>query len=78
MTLPADFMLVTAMNPCPCGFFGDPARECRCSPGQVEKYRSRISGPLLDRIDIHAEAPAVNYKELSSNEPADASSSPPA
>ncbi|MEI6491068.1 MAG: ATP-binding protein [Verrucomicrobiota bacterium] len=61
------------LNPCPCGFFGDPARECRCSPGQVEKYRSRISGPLLDRIDIHVEAPAVNYRELSSNEPAEPS-----
>ncbi|MFA7345604.1 MAG: YifB family Mg chelatase-like AAA ATPase [Terrimicrobiaceae bacterium] len=74
MTFPADFMLVTAMNPCPCGFFGDPARECRCSPAQVERYRSRISGPLLDRIDIHVEAPAVQYRELSSNEPAEPSS----
>jgi magnesium chelatase family protein len=73
MTFPSDFMLVAAMNPCACGYFGDPARECRCSPGQVEKYRSRISGPLLDRIDIHVEAPAVNYKELSSNEPAESS-----
>ena len=73
MTFPADFMLVTAMNPCPCGYFGDPARECRCSPAQVERYRSRISGPLLDRIDIHVEAPAVQYRELSSNEPAESS-----
>ena len=73
MTFPSDFMLVAAMNPCACGYFGDPARECRCSPTQVERYRSRISGPLLDRIDIHVEAPAVNYKELSSNEPAEPS-----
>lgn len=74
MTFPADFMLVAAMNPCPCGYFGDPARECRCSPGQVERYRSRISGPLLDRIDIHVEAPAVQYRDLSSNESAEPSS----
>jgi len=73
MTFPADFMLVAAMNPCPCGYFGDPARECRCSPVQVERYRSRISGPLLDRIDIHVEAPAVHYRELSSDEPAEPS-----
>ena len=73
MTFPSDFMLVAAMNPCPCGYFGDPARECRCSPVQVERYRSRISGPLLDRIDIHVEAPAVHYRDLSSNEPAEAS-----
>ena len=73
MTFPADFMLVAAMNPCACGFFGDPTRECRCSPAQVEKYRGRISGPLLDRIDIHVEAPAVNYKELSSKESAEPS-----
>jgi len=74
MPFPADFMLVAAMNPCPCGYFGDPARECRCSPGQVERYRSRISGPLLDRIDIHVEAPAVHYRDLSSNESAESSS----
>jgi len=73
MTFPADFMLVAAMNPCPCGFFGDPARECRCSPAHVERYRSRISGPLLDRIDLHVEAPAVHYRDLSSNEPAEPS-----
>ena len=70
MTFPANVMLVAAMNPCACGYFGDPKRECRCSPKQVENYRNRISGPLLDRIDIHVEAPAVEYKELSSDEPA--------
>lgn len=64
MTFPARFMLVAAMNPCPCGYFGDPKRECRCGPQQVLKYRQRISGPLLDRIDIHVEVPIVDYKEL--------------
>lgn len=73
MKFPADFMLVAAMNPCPCGYFGDPKRECRCSPVQVERYRQRISGPLLDRIDIHVEAPAVVYADLSSDAPAEAS-----
>jgi len=65
MTFPAEFMLIAAMNPCPCGYFGDPQRECRCTPAQIERYRNRISGPLLDRIDIHVEAPAVAFKELS-------------
>ena len=73
VTFPANVMLVGAMNPCACGHFGNPKRECRCSPAQVERYRQRISGPLLDRIDIHVEAPAVEYKELSST--ADAESS---
>jgi len=73
MTFPANVMLVAAMNPCQCGYFGDPKRECRCSPKQVENYRNRISGPLLDRIDIHVEAPAVEYKELSSTERAESS-----
>jgi magnesium chelatase family protein len=63
-TFPSRFMLVAAMNPCPCGYLGDPKRECRCSPGQIEKYRQRISGPLLDRIDLHVEVPRVEYKEL--------------
>jgi magnesium chelatase family protein len=67
LTFPAKFMLVAAMNPCPCGFYGDLKRECRCSPRQIENYRQRISGPLLDRIDIHCEVPLVDFRELSSN-----------
>ncbi len=63
---PAAFMLVAAMNPCPCGFFSDPQQECRCTPGQIARYRSRISGPLLDRIDIQVEVPAVAYEALAS------------
>jgi magnesium chelatase family protein len=55
-----------ATHPCKCGFFGDPKRECRCSPNDVQRYRDRISGPLLDRIDIHVEVPAVQYQDLSS------------
>jgi magnesium chelatase family protein len=73
MTFPSDFMLVAAMNPCACGYFGDPKRECRCSQAQIERYRARISGPLLDRIDIHVEAPAVEYRDLSSRESAESS-----
>jgi magnesium chelatase family protein len=61
---PADFMLVAAMNPCPCGYLGDDRHPCRCSPLQVSSYRSRLSGPLLDRIDLHVEVPAVPYKDL--------------
>jgi len=64
LTFPADFMLVAAMNPCPCGFYGDSKRECRCSPRQIETYRQRISGPLLDRIDLHVEVPLVEFREL--------------
>ncbi|MEO6740867.1 MAG: ATP-binding protein [Chthoniobacteraceae bacterium] len=73
MNFPAEFMLVAPMNPCPCGFHGDPKRQCRCTPQQVEKYRERISGPLLDSIDLHVEAPAVAFDELRSTERADAS-----
>ena len=73
MTFPAESMLVAAMNPCPCGFFGDPKRECRCSQSQVERYRNRISGPLLDRIDLHIEVPAVEYRQLASKQPGEAS-----
>lgn len=66
LTYPADFMLIGAMNPCPCGFLGDAHKECACTPMQIQNYRSKISGPLLDRIDIHCEVPAVRFKELSS------------
>jgi magnesium chelatase family protein len=64
VNFPSRFMLAAAMNPCPCGFFGDSTRECHCSPVQIQRYVSKISGPLLDRIDIHIEVPAVKYKEL--------------
>ncbi len=57
-------MLAAAMNPCPCGYFNDPTRDCRCTPTQIQRYVSKISGPLLDRIDIHIDVPAVRYKEL--------------
>ncbi len=62
---PASFMLVASMNPCPCGYFNHPNKECTCGPGVVQKYLSRVSGPLLDRIDIHLEVTPVDYKELS-------------
>ncbi len=64
VTFPSRFMLAAAMNPCPCGYFGDPMRECHCTPPMIQRYVSKISGPLLDRIDIHIEVPAVKYKEL--------------
>ena len=66
ITLPCAFMLVSAMNPCPCGYLGDSQHVCRCTPTQVQRYRARVSGPLLDRIDIHIEAPAVSVSELRS------------
>jgi magnesium chelatase family protein len=66
ITYPTDFMLVAAMNPCPCGYRTDPKRECTCTHPMIKKYVSKISGPLMDRIDIHIEVPSVEYKELSS------------
>lgn len=73
ITLPCHFMLVAAMNPCPCGYLGDAKHECRCSPAQVQRYRARISGPLLDRIDLHIEAPALSLTELRSDRPGESS-----
>lgn len=64
LSFPANFMLISAMNPCPCGFFGDPTRECRCTGGIIQRYLAKISGPLLDRIDLHIEVPSVPYQEL--------------
>jgi magnesium chelatase family protein len=65
VTYPAQFVLVAAMNPCPCGYFGDSRHHCTCTPGMTNRYRSKISGPLMDRIDIHVNVPSVPYKELS-------------
>lgn len=69
ITYPGRFMLVAAMNPCPCGFYGHPQKTCTCRPGAIERYLGRISGPLLDRIDIHLEVPAVDYESLSGASP---------
>ena len=74
LTFPCRFMLVAGMNPCPCGYYGDSKRECRCSPIQIQRYRAKISGPLLDRIDIHVEVPAVKYHDLASEAKGESSS----
>ena len=74
VTFPANFMLVAAMNPCSCGYYGDPVRECTCTPGAIVRYKKRISGPLLDRIDLFVEVPRVEYEKLV--EPTKAESSP--
>jgi len=74
LTFPVRFMLATAMNPCPCGFHNDRTRECRCSPPMIQRYVAKISGPLMDRIDIHIDVPAVNYKEMRSTSVPEASS----
>jgi magnesium chelatase family protein len=74
LTFPTNFMLVSAMNPCPCGYFGDPTHECTCSMSVISRYQRRISGPLMDRIDLHVEVPRVDYEKLSSDrlgEPSD-------
>lgn len=75
LTFPANFMLVAAMNPCPCGYYGDPVKPCTCSAGMITKYQKRISGPLLDRIDIHIEVPRVEYDKLSDQRLGEASAS---
>ena len=62
-----------ATNPCPCGYFTDPQRECTCTPGQIHKYKSRVSGPLLDRIDIHIEVPGLKYAEMATKQPGEKS-----
>jgi magnesium chelatase family protein len=73
LTFPAQFMLAGAMNPCPCGYYGDPGHDCKCTPTLIQRYRARISGPLLDRIDIHLEVPAVKFKDLANDERAEPS-----
>ena len=70
---PASFMLVAAMNPCPCGFFTDPQKECTCTPLQIQRYRSKVSGPLLDRIDIQVEVPTLRYQELANKDAGESS-----
>ncbi len=73
VTFPSSFMLVCAMNPCKCGWYGHPSGRCRCSPNDVRRYQSRISGPLMDRIDIIVEVPALEYEELRRRTPAESS-----
>jgi magnesium chelatase family protein len=75
LTYPASLMLVAAMNPCKCGHFGDPQHQCLCSPHQIQRYRSKVSGPLMDRIDLHVEVPAIKFSEISSDRPGEPSSS---
>ena len=67
ITYPASFMLIASMNPCPCGYYNHPEKECVCAPGVVQKYLNKISGPLMDRIDLHVEVTPVAFKELSSD-----------
>jgi len=73
VTFPASFMLVGAMNPCPCGYYGDPFKECKCSSGEISRYQKRISGPLLDRIDIFVDVPHTNYEKLTEDKPGEKS-----
>jgi len=73
VTFPASFMLAAAMNPCPCGYYGDPFKECKCSPGEISRYHKRISGPLLDRIDIFVDVPHIDYEKLTEDKPGESS-----
>jgi magnesium chelatase family protein len=75
LSFPSNFMLVAAMNPCPCGYYGDLLRECTCSPSEIRRYQQRLSGPLLDRIDIHIEVPRVDYDKLTDDRRGEPSSS---
>src|SRR6185503_13509336 len=75
LSFPANFVLIGSMNPCPCGFAGDPVKECTCTTAMIQRYQKRLSGPLLDRIDIHAEVPRVEYEKLSDNRLGETSSS---
>jgi len=74
MTFPANFMLIAASNPCPCGYYGDPIKPCTCSPAMITRYQQKVSGPLLDRIDIHVEVPRVDYEKLSAGQRGEPSS----
>lgn len=74
ITFPANFMLVGAMNPCPCGYYGDPLRQCKCPPGLVARYQRRISGPFIDRVDIYIEVPRIEYEKLSDDQAGELSS----
>jgi len=74
LSFPANFMLVGAMNPCPCGYYGDPTHECTCSLSSIERYRKRISGPLMDRLDIHVQVPRVDYEKLTNTQLGETSS----
>ena len=71
---PCSFMFVASMNPCPCGYYGDPTHHCVCTPGQIQRYTNRISGPLMDRFDLHVEVPVVPFKDLSKMAPGEPSS----
>ncbi|OGY45233.1 MAG: hypothetical protein A2731_01795 [Candidatus Buchananbacteria bacterium RIFCSPHIGHO2_01_FULL_39_8] len=73
LQFPAKFILVAAMNPCPCGYLTDPDRNCSCSPSNIIKYQKRISGPLLDRIDLHVEVPKVKFDKLTSDQTSETS-----
>jgi magnesium chelatase family protein len=75
VTFPANFMLIGAMNPCPCGYYGDPVRDCRCGSAQILRYQKKLSGPLLDRIDIHVEVPRVEYDKLAAKRSGESSQS---
>ena len=73
LTFPANFLLIGAMNPCPCGWFGDSVKQCTCAPAVVTRYQKRISGPMLDRIDIHIEVPRVDHMKLTDSRPGESS-----